>query len=431
MAQPCSFCPTVLTEVHILCVDCEPKLAICIRCFSKGAESGSHRNDHRYTVVTTEFPLLCRTWTAAEELKLLDALLDCGIGNWTDVAKQVGTQTARECEAHYLQHYIYAPNHLLKGIAPEPTYEEGCSLAPLAYKVSGDPPRPALCSQQQTDMAGYMPARGDFSCEFDNYAEMDLTDLDFTQCEDDLDRELQLAMVEVYRSRLRERARRKWLVRTHGLVSVQRTSQSWRRYGSTLGERTSSLLARFMQLFPPDEFEFFVEGLHSEQLLKQQVKLLQESRQAGLTRLDSIHLYKQCSRWRAAHRPKHTAFNELLSHIKDETSTQLWLQKQLVKDACMSPTSPRLLGRRRAPPLQVEGMLGYEKLTPNERELCANLRLVPETYLLFKSLLISEYEKLGCLRLANARAIIKIDVNKTRKIYDFLVAEGVVRKERA
>lgn len=53
-----------------------------------------------------------------------------------------------------------------------------------------------------------------------------------------------------------------------------------------------------------------------EQLLKQQVKLLQESRQAGLTRLDSIHLYKQCSRWRAAHRPKHTAFNELLSHIK-------------------------------------------------------------------------------------------------------------------
>ncbi|EEC07050.1 transcriptional adaptor, putative [Ixodes scapularis] len=430
MAQPCSFCPTVLTEVHILCVDCEPKLAICIRCFSKGAESGTHRNDHRYTVVTTEFPLLCRTWTAAEELKLLDALLDCGIGNWTDVAKQVGTQTARECEAHYLQHYIYAPNHLLKGaylFCFKSVVHRFAAHLQCHVSVSGDPPRPALCSQQQTDMAGYMPARGDFSCEFDNYAEMDLTDLDFTQCEDDLDRELQLAMVEVYRSRLRERARRKWLVRTHGLVSVQRTSQSWRRYGSTLGERTSSLLARFMQLFPPDEFEFFVEGLHSEPTDSEcHISNVHENfLLSGIT--CCAHLTILASQ----------GFFGEHYHIPVKILNCGWCLQYChsVYSELFAAYSPvlctNLNSRRRAPPLQVEGLLGYEKLTPNERELCANLRLVPETYLLFKSLLISEYEKLGCLRLANARAIIKIDVNKTRKIYDFLVAEGVVRKERA
>ncbi|XP_075540194.1 transcriptional adapter 2A isoform X4 [Dermacentor variabilis] len=378
---------------------------------------------------TTEFPLLCKTWTAAEELKLLDALLECGVGNWSDIAKHVCSKTAKECKSHYLQYYIYAPQDLLKGIAPEPSYVDSCQLAPVPYRVSGDPPRPVLSSQQHVDMAGYMAARGDFVHEFDNFAEMDVAELDFSQCEDDLDKELQLAMVSIYQERLRERARRKWLVRKHGLVHPQKTRQSWRRYSTTLGEATTALLGRLMQLLPPNNFEFLCEGLHSEQLLCQQVQLLQESRRAGLTRLDSIALFKQCRRWRVTHRPKHTAFTELLAHIKNETSTQVWLHKQLVKDASLSPLSSKGLGRRTAPPLAIEGMPGYEKLNTQERELCAGLRIVPEMYLHFKALLVNEYEKLGSLRLANARAIIKIDVNKTRKLYDFLLAEGVVKKD--
>lgn len=429
MSESCSFCSYVFVDVHILCVNCDPKVPICIRCFSRGLESLTHKNDHQYSVVTTEFPLLCKTWTAAEELKLLDALLECGVGNWSDIANHVGSKSAKECKSHYLQYYIYAPQDLLKGIAPEPSYVGSCQLAPVPYRVSGDPPRPVLCSQQHVDMAGYMAARGDFACEFDNFAEMDVADLDFSQCEDNLDKELQLAMVSIYQDRLRERARRKWLVRKHGLVHPQKTRQSWRRYSTTLGETTTALLGRFMQLLPPDDFEFLCEGLYSEQLLCQQVQLLQESRRAGLTRLDSIALFKQCRRWRATHRPKHTAFTELLAHIKNETSTQVWLHKQLVKDASLSPSSPKGLGRRTAPPLAIEGMPGYDKLNTQERELCAGLRIVPEMYLHFKGLLVNEYEKLGSLRLANARAIIKIDVNKTRKLYDFLLAEGVVKKD--
>uniref|UniRef100_A0A224ZAB9 Transcriptional adapter n=1 Tax=Rhipicephalus zambeziensis TaxID=60191 RepID=A0A224ZAB9_9ACAR len=409
MSQRCTFCSYVFMDVHILCVECDPKVPICIRCFSRGVESLTHKNDHRYSVVTTEFPLLCKTWTAAEELKLLDALLECGIGNWGDIAKHVASKSAKECESHYLQHYIYAPQGLLK--------------------VSGDPPRPLLCSQQQADMAGYMAARGDFGHEFDNFAEMDVADLDFRHSEDTLDRELQLAMVSIYRDRLRERARRKWLVRKHGLVHPHKTRQSWRRYSTTLGEATTALLGRFMQLLLPHDFDFLCEGLHSERLLCQQVQLLQESRRAGLTRLDSMALFKQCRRWRTAHRPKHTAFSELLAHIKNEASTQVWLHKQLVKDASVDASSPKALGRRKAPPLEIEGMPGCEKLNIRERELCAGLRIVPEMYLHFKGLLINEYEKLGSLRLANARAIIKIDVNKTRKLYDFLLAEGIVKKE--
>ena len=43
---------------------------------------------------------------------------------------------------------------------------------------------------------------------------------------------------------------------------------------------------------------------------------------------------------------------------------------------------------------------------------------------------MNECNKLGHLRLAQARALIKIDVNKTRKIYDFLVSEHIITKDR-
>jgi len=59
-------------------------------------------------------------------------------------------------------------------------------------------------------------------------------------------------------------------------------------------------------------------------------------------------------------------------------------------------------------------------------QLCSQVRLVPESYLEFKNVLVNECNKLGHLRLAHARALIKIDVNKTRKIYDFLASERII-----
>jgi len=61
-------------------------------------------------------------------------------------------------------------------------------------------------------------------------------------------------------------------------------------------------------------------------------------------------------------------------------------------------------------------------------QLCQMVRLVPGAYLEYKAALVNECNKQGGLRLAQARALIKIDVNKTRKIYDFLIREGYITK---
>lgn len=73
-------------------------------------------------------------------------------------------------------------------------------------------------------------------------------------------------------------------------------------------------------------------------------------------------------------------------------------------------------------------MPGYEKLLAKERELCRNVRLVPLSYLELKATLIAENNKIGHLKLLTARRLLKIDVNKTRRLYDFLVEEGYIQK---
>lgn len=73
-------------------------------------------------------------------------------------------------------------------------------------------------------------------------------------------------------------------------------------------------------------------------------------------------------------------------------------------------------------------MPSYEKLTDDEKQLCSRVRLIPTAYLSYKTMLMGENVKSGYLRLADARRLIKIDVNKTRQLYDFLLKFGFVNK---
>ena len=64
---------------------------------------------------SNNFPILEFGWSASEELKLLDALSDCGPGNWGAIASQVGTKTKEECEAHYTKCYVINAKYPLPG----------------------------------------------------------------------------------------------------------------------------------------------------------------------------------------------------------------------------------------------------------------------------------------------------------------------------
>ena len=91
---------------------------------------------------------------------------------------------------------------------------------------------------------------------------------------------------------------------------------------------------------------------------------------------------------------------------------------------------PTTLGltRRGVVPLDIVGLPAYDKLTPEERELCAEQRVYPEVFLEIKAVMIEECSKHEGLKLADIRPLVKIDVNKTRKIYDFFLAKELINK---
>lgn len=113
-----------------------------------------------------------------------------------------------------------------------------------------------------------------------------------------------------------------------------------------------------------------------------------------------------------------------------------------VKNVFLPPTS--MITRKKAIPLDVIGeydksfherssnrnqslgLPGFDRLTEDEKLICSDTRLTPLAFLEYKRILSNENTNAGYLRLSDARRLIKIDVNKTREIYNFLIKTGSV-----
>ena len=62
--------------------------------------------------------------------------------------------------------------------------------------------------------------------------------------------------------------------------------------------------------------------------------------------------------------------------------------------------------------------------THTHTQLCSSTRIQPMPYLQYKKTVLAEYEKHSRLTLAECRKLLKIDVNKTRKIFNLFVSRG-------
>ncbi|XP_078229928.1 transcriptional adapter 2-alpha isoform X12 [Callithrix jacchus] len=373
---PCRGCSSYLMEPYIKCAECgPPPFFLCLQCFTRGFEYKKHQSDHTYEIMTSDFPVLDPSWTAQEEMALLEAVMDCGFGNWQDVANQMCTKTKEECEKHYMKHFINNPLFAS-----------------------------TLLNLKQAEEA----KTADTAIPFHS---------------------LKMAVVDIYHSRLKERQRRKKIIRDHGLINLRKFQLMERRYPKEVQDLYETM-RRFARIVGPVEHDKFIESHALEFELRREIKRLQEYRTAGITNFCSARTYDHLKKTREEERVKRTMLSEVLQYIQDSSACQQWLRRQADIDSGLSPSLPVASnsGRRSAPPLNLTGLPGTEKLNEKEKELCQMVRLVPGAYLEYKSALLNECNKQGGLRLAQARALIKIDVNKTRKIYDFLIREGYITK---
>ena len=89
---------------------------------------------------------------------------------------------------------------------------------------------------------------------------------------------------------------------------------------------------------------------------------------------------------------------------------------------------PTTLGatRRTCAPLDIVGLPKYDQLSKEERQICSEIRVVPQVYLQIKQIMVQECLKQDGLRLADIRPLVKIDVNKTRKLYDYFLQKELI-----
>ena len=76
-------------------------------------------------------------------------------------------------------------------------------------------------------------------------------------------------------------------------------------------------------------------------------------------------------------------------------------------------------------PLNLANSPSLHLLSAAEQTICSQLRILPKPYLVIKETLISAHQKSGgTLRKRDARELVKIDVNKTGRLWDFFQQSG-------
>lgn len=211
-------------------------------------------------------------------------------------------------------------------------------------------------------------------------------------------RSLCLALTQVYNSRLVRRKRVERLVKE---LSLLHRTKVTRDLVTMEGERLVSWgpgqWTRLYQVCCAADMDMVLTGLVMEARLKQKVLRLQQFRSQGLRMSGSVSVFERL--------------------LKRRQEQQVELEMVEVEE----------VQTRRAPlPLDIVGLPGYSSLSQGARDLCSELRLAPSTFLEAKTCLKEESRARGGLRLAEARQLLKIDVNRTRKVYDFLLTEGLI-----
>ncbi|XP_065919308.1 transcriptional adapter 2-alpha-like isoform X2 [Dysidea avara] len=345
------------------------------------------------------------TWGLEDEANLLDAISDCGYGNWTAISCRVNKRP-NACKHHYESCFIRNP--IYEGLPVLPLRSTPYHRSPVTLKSSDNPPRPTPNSHHALSLASYWPARGEFSVEWDDTAvcESDfLAKLSFDADDDDqLMRALKFQVVDVYRRLLLERKFKRRIIRDYGLLSPRKQTG----VGKSKLKRNQYIhkcLIPFMRLVTPEEAEKMLQSLFYEANLRDDIVKLQNYRLEGITSVVGADLYETLS-----HQRMQDIDNEKRRPSKEELLFCYMLKQNGMN---LDEMETITVYKNKEKPLpqffDITGALGIEKLDKEEKELCSTIRLMPETYLSSKSVLLSECIKRNGLRLLDARKQLKID----------------------
>ncbi|CZT09613.1 probable transcriptional adapter 2 [Rhynchosporium agropyri] len=496
----CDVCSADITSTvrircaHNICNDYD----LCVPCFSQGESSHNHQPaTHPFRVIEqNSVPIYDKNWGADEELLLLEGCEIYGLGSWADVADHIGGyRDKNEVRLHYENIYLKSSNFPLPMRAdPRDTQllnempreefqarkkrriegrKEAQSNAPPATPKKKPTASVPACHEVQ----GYMPGRLEFETEFANEAEEAVQHMQFDPGdginprtgEIEPEMELKITVMDIYNSRLTQRAERKKVIFEHNLLEYRKNAALDKK--RTKEERDLLNKAKpFARMMNHDDFQDFCNGLIEEHNLRQAVSQLQEWRAMKIGGLKGGEKYEadkllrvqkaqpmgslDRERFASSQRSKPppvietpsgaAAFvspdlptrakaitssitsssnpNKILTNGNGHTSySGLTLPKQKFQIAPIPGIQPLSLSQENIPDLHL--------LTLEEIDLCEKTRLHPKPYLVIKESVMKEALRgNGTLRKRQVRELARVEAGKGARIWEFFSASGWIGK---
>ncbi|XP_055903119.1 transcriptional adapter 2B isoform X2 [Eupeodes corollae] len=298
----CTNCQDDITGIWVHCAEC-PAFDLCLQCFAAGAEIGNHQQSHAYQFMDTGTAILSifrgkGSWSAREELRLLDAIEKYGFGNWEGISKHIETKSAEDSKEEYVNKYLngtigrhtWIPAQSQRPQLVDHTTED---TGPLGSTAMQKLPQLDITPEESAQL-GYMVNRDGFEREYDPTAEQLISSLTLNIDDTEPDYLLKLAHVDMYTRRLRERVRRKRIVRDYQLVAnyFRHKNQTLPRVSKDQREFRDRFRV-FAQFYSSNEYERLLASMEREKELRIRLSELSRYRWNGLTKIDECRHFEQ------------------------------------------------------------------------------------------------------------------------------------------
>ena len=324
----CKICQKDITKnIKFYCNTCND-FTFCINCFLLS----KHPKSHDYHIIdNVQFPLYMEDWSANEEHKLLSSIAKCGLNNWEEICKSMDNKGQVECESHYYSFYNtnkdnpypeeskiiinenrnikesqrdlnkalnekmllkYSSNKMNKiEASEEENKKHKRNLRSLCIRKS----KKGGGSESISEILGCKPKRKEFEHEFINDIEVELSPVEFSENNDEKEKDLKikLDMFKDYNLILKEREKRKDFIFEKGLIDFRRQN----RIESKLSKDEYDMLLfmkPFNRFYENSEFYDLFESIVIEQKLKLILKTIDkienenDSKEGKITTIEDI-----------------------------------------------------------------------------------------------------------------------------------------------
>ena len=324
----CKICQKdIAKNIKFYCNTCND-FTFCINCFLLS----KHPKSHDYHIIdNVQFPLYMEDWSANEEHKLLSSIAKCGLNNWEEICKSMDNKGQVECESHYYSFYNtnkdnpypeeskiiinenrnikesqrdlnkalnekmllkYSSNKMNKiEASEEENKKHKRNLRSLCIRKS----KKGGGSESISEILGCKPKRKEFEHEFINDIEVELSPVEFSENNDEKEKDLKikLDMFKDYNLILKEREKRKDFIFEKGLIDFRRQN----RIESKLSKDEYDMLLfmkPFNRFYENSEFYDLFESIVIEQKLKLILKTIDkienenDSKEGKITTIEDI-----------------------------------------------------------------------------------------------------------------------------------------------